>query len=77
MRSWFPVKLPKSIYRIKTNGAKQSTIPDYQCPDHPEFTANTFYDEDSGNWCINTPSPVLPVAMILQNGDIVPTIWEL
>lgn len=37
---------------------------------------NTFY-EDGGNWYVNTPSPVLPIAMILQTGEIVPTNWEL
>ncbi|MDF5706610.1 MAG: hypothetical protein PUP90_02730 [Nostoc sp. S4] len=42
-----------------------------------DLLGNTFYDEDSGNWYINTPSPVLPIAMILQNGDIVPTTWDL
>jgi len=26
-----------------------------------DLLQNTFYDEDSGNWYINTPSPVLPV----------------
>ncbi len=40
-----------------------------------DLLQSTFYDEDSGNWYINTPSPVLPIAMILQNGDIVPTNW--
>ncbi len=41
-----------------------------------DLLGNTFYDEDSGNWYINTPSQVLPIAMILQNGDIVPTSWD-
>lgn len=36
-----------------------------------------YYSRDNGNWYIETPSPVLPITMILQNGDIVPTIWEL
>lgn len=40
-----------------------------------DLLQSTFYDEDSGNWYINTFSPVLPIAMILQNGDIVPTNW--
>jgi hypothetical protein len=35
------------------------------------------YDPDTGIWRIQTPSPVLPVAYILQNGDIVPTDWIL
>ncbi|MBD2770775.1 hypothetical protein [Iningainema tapete] len=42
-----------------------------------DLLENSFYDEDSGNWYINTLSPVLSTAMILQNGDIVPTNWEL
>ncbi|WP_341525729.1 hypothetical protein WKK05_24545 [Nostoc sp. UHCC 0302] len=42
-----------------------------------DLLGNTFYDEDSGNWYINTLSQVLPIAMILQNGDIVPTTWDL
>jgi hypothetical protein len=41
-----------------------------------DLVGNTFYDEESGNWYINTPSQVLPIAMILQNGDIVPTSWD-
>ena len=40
-----------------------------------DLLQSTFYDEDSGNWYINTPSSVLLIAMILQNGDIVPTNW--
>lgn len=40
-----------------------------------DLLQNTFYDEGSGNWYINTPSPVLSIAMILQTGDIVPTDW--
>jgi hypothetical protein len=40
-----------------------------------DFLENSLYDEDSGNWYINTPSSVLPIAMILQDGDIVPTDW--
>ncbi|GAB4295154.1 MAG: hypothetical protein Fur0025_32140 [Oscillatoriaceae cyanobacterium] len=35
------------------------------------------YDENTGFWRIHTPSPVLPVALILPNGDIVPTEWGL
>lgn len=33
------------------------------------------YDQDRGEWYIATPSPVLPISIILQNGDIVPTNW--
>ncbi|MBW4687289.1 MAG: hypothetical protein KME40_19800 [Komarekiella atlantica HA4396-MV6] len=42
-----------------------------------DLLGNTFYDEESGNWYINSSSPILPIAMILQNGDIVPTTWDL
>jgi hypothetical protein len=30
------------------------------------------YDEENGFWYIRTPSQVLPVAVILQNGEVVP-----
>ena len=33
------------------------------------------YDQDRGEWYIATLSLVLPVSIILQNGDIVPTNW--
>jgi hypothetical protein len=36
-----------------------------------------FYDRDSGNWYIATPSPILPIAVVLPNGEIVPTNWRL
>ena len=36
-----------------------------------------FYDQDRGEWYIATPSNVLPISMILQNGDIVPTNWTI
>ena len=35
------------------------------------------YDEETGYWHIHTLSPVLPIAYILQNGDIVPSEWLL
>lgn len=31
-----------------------------------------FYDQGKGFWYITTPSPVLPTALLLQNGDIAP-----
>ena len=37
-----------------------------------ELLGSRFYDEYTGTWYIETPSPVLPIARILQNGDIVP-----
>ncbi|MBD2022662.1 hypothetical protein H6F43_20985 [Leptolyngbya sp. FACHB-36] len=36
-----------------------------------------FYDVDSGDWYISTPSAVLPIAIILPNGDVVPTGWRM
>lgn len=33
---------------------------------------NNFYDENSGDWYIETASSVLPVSKILPNGEIVP-----
>ncbi len=38
---------------------------------------NNFYDEDRGIWYIETPSLVLPISKILQNGEIVPIESEL
>lgn len=35
-----------------------------------------FYDEDTGDWYINTPSPILHNAILQQNGDIVPISWR-
>ncbi|MCU0536323.1 MAG: hypothetical protein MUD14_20750 [Hydrococcus sp. Prado102] len=35
-----------------------------------------FYDEDTGDWYINTSSPILPNAILQQNGDIVPISWR-
>jgi hypothetical protein len=31
-----------------------------------------FYDERQGNWYIQTPSQILPLSVILPNGEIVP-----
>jgi hypothetical protein len=33
---------------------------------------NTVYDEDNQIWYISTHSPVLPLAMLLANGEITP-----
>lgn len=35
-----------------------------------------FYDPDNGDWYIATISSVLPIAIILPTGDIVPTQWR-
>jgi hypothetical protein len=37
-----------------------------------ELLQQRTYDQDTGIWYILTPSPMLSVAMLLQNGDIVP-----
>ena len=36
-----------------------------------------FYDEDSGDWYIATSSTILPISVILPNGEIVPTNWKM
>ena len=38
-----------------------------------------FYDEEDGIWYVETPSPVLPISKILQDGEITPIIpeWKL
>lgn len=33
---------------------------------------HSFYDQGNGIWYIATPSPILPTAKLLPNGDIVP-----
>lgn len=33
------------------------------------------YDQDIGNWYIETPSAILPRAAIAQTGEIYPTEW--
>jgi hypothetical protein len=33
------------------------------------------YDQRTGRWYINTPSAVLPLAMILPGGEVVPVWW--
>ena len=41
-----------------------------------ELLENNFYDPDSGDWYIQTPSPILPIAKVLTDGEIVPVIRE-
>lgn len=36
---------------------------------------HSIYDEDDGVWYIRTPSPFLPTARLLPNGEIVPLNW--
>lgn len=42
-----------------------------------ELLGSNFYDEDSGSWYIQTPSPVLPSSRILSTGDVVPIDWQV
>ena len=35
-----------------------------------------FYDSENGDWYIATPSPILPISIILPNGEIIPTLWR-
>jgi hypothetical protein len=41
-----------------------------------DLLARQIYDMEQGIWYIETPSQVLPIAMILQDGEVVPTSWE-
>jgi hypothetical protein len=40
-----------------------------------ELLQYRLYDEDTGNWLMITPSPVLPTSFLLQSGDVVPSTW--
>lgn len=33
------------------------------------------YDDETGYWRIHTPSPILPLAVVLQDGDIIAPNW--
>ncbi len=35
------------------------------------------YDESTGDWLLITPSTVLPLSSLKQNGDIVPREWAV
>jgi hypothetical protein len=41
-----------------------------------DLLGSNFYDEDTGDWYIQTPSPVLTNSIILQSGEIVPINWR-
>lgn len=41
-----------------------------------DLLGSNFYDEDTSDWYIQTPSPVLPNSIIRQNGEIVPIDWR-
>lgn len=68
--------MPKSRYKLIISETEAQYLI-INAPAALELLANNFYDRGSGNWYIETPSPILPVAMILPNGDIVPVTWGL
>ena len=35
-----------------------------------------FYDSENGDWNIATSSPILPISIVLPNGEIIPTLWR-
>jgi len=37
-----------------------------------ELLGYNFYDENTGIWYIETPSPILSISKIFQNGEISP-----
>jgi hypothetical protein len=37
-----------------------------------DLVLNSVYDEDTGIWYIETPSPVLPFACLMPDGEIQP-----
>lgn len=37
---------------------------------------SNFYDLEEGAWYIETPSPALPIAKILPDGEIISITWE-
>ena len=41
-----------------------------------DLLANGFYDESTGDWYIQTPSLILPISVIQQDGEVVPTNWR-
>ncbi|MDV2996496.1 MAG: hypothetical protein N4J56_006150 [Chroococcidiopsis sp. SAG 2025] len=41
-----------------------------------DLLQNGFYDESTGDWYIQTPSPVLPISIIQHDGEVVPTNWR-
>ena len=40
-----------------------------------ELLERYLYDPDRGLWFVETPSPVLPRAVIMQDGEIYPVNW--
>ena len=41
-----------------------------------DLLENGFYDESTGDWYIQTLSLVLPISVIQQDGEVVPTNWQ-
>ena len=35
-----------------------------------------FYDSENGDWYIATPDAILPISIVLPNGEIIPTRWR-
>ncbi|MBD3885112.1 hypothetical protein IFO70_25610 [Phormidium tenue FACHB-886] len=40
-----------------------------------ELLQQRYFDAETGSWYIFTSSRILPIAMILPDGDIVPVNW--
>jgi hypothetical protein len=47
-----------------------------QALDTLELLGSQFFDEDTGDWYIQTPSPNLPHAIISSDGSIVSLNWR-
>ena len=37
-----------------------------------EILTGEFYDEETGIWYIETPSPILPIARLMPDGEVLP-----
>ncbi|RUT06244.1 hypothetical protein DSM106972_034500 [Dulcicalothrix desertica PCC 7102] len=40
-----------------------------------ELIEGMLYDEERGFYLISTLSSILPIALVLQDGEIIPTSW--
>jgi hypothetical protein len=47
-----------------------------QALDTLELIGSHFFDGETGDWYIQTPSPILPHAIILPDGSIVSLNWR-
>jgi hypothetical protein len=43
--------------------------------DSLELLLGNIYNENTGTWYIRTPSPILPTAVIMRNGEVYPVDW--